>query len=58
MREQGLNLGGEQSGHIVYLDHQTTGDGILTGLQILALLARQEKPLAELASVIDRFPQV
>ncbi len=58
MRQEGLNLGGEQSGHIVYLDHQTTGDGILTGLQILALLARQEKPLAELASVIDRLPQV
>jgi phosphoglucosamine mutase len=51
-------LGGEQSGHIIMLDHATTGDGLLTGLQFLAEAVRQDKPVAELASVITRYPQV
>jgi phosphoglucosamine mutase len=51
-------LGGEQSGHIIMLDHSTTGDGMLTGLHLLAETARQGKPLAELASVMTRYPQV
>jgi phosphoglucosamine mutase len=51
-------LGGEQSGHIIMLDHATTGDGLLTGLHLLAETARQGRPLAEVASVMTRYPQV
>ncbi|MGO8958797.1 MAG: phosphoglucosamine mutase [Streptosporangiaceae bacterium] len=51
-------LGGEQSGHIIMLDHATTGDGLLTGLQLLAEAARQDRPLAQLVSVMTRYPQV
>jgi phosphoglucosamine mutase len=51
-------LGGEQSGHIIMLDHATTGDGMLTGLHLLAETARQGRPLAELASVMTKYPQV
>ncbi|MBF4574876.1 phosphoglucosamine mutase [Frondihabitans sp. VKM Ac-2883] len=58
MNEHGYNLGGEQSGHIVFADHATTGDGILTGLSIVAEMARTGKTLAELASVMTVFPQI
>jgi phosphoglucosamine mutase len=51
-------LGGEQSGHVIMLDHSTTGDGMLTGLHLLAEVARQGRPLAEVASVMTRYPQV
>ncbi len=51
-------IGGEQSGHIVMLDHATTGDGLLTGLHLLAEMARQGRPLADLVSVMTRYPQV
>jgi phosphoglucosamine mutase len=51
-------LGGEQSGHIIMLDHATTGDGLLTGLQLLAEAVRQDRPLAELAGVMTKYPQV
>jgi phosphoglucosamine mutase len=51
-------LGGEQSGHIIMLDHATTGDGLLTGLHLLAEAARQRRPLADLVSVMTRYPQV
>jgi phosphoglucosamine mutase len=51
-------LGGEQSGHIIMLDHATTGDGLLTGLQLLAEVVRQGKPLSELVSVMTKYPQV
>ncbi len=51
-------LGGEQSGHIIMLDHATTGDGMLTGLHLLAETVRQGQPLAALASVMMRYPQV
>jgi phosphoglucosamine mutase len=50
-------LGGEQSGHIIMLDHATTGDGLLTALQLLAEMARQDTPLADLAAVMTRYPQ-
>ncbi len=50
-------LGGEQSGHIIMLDHATTGDGMLTALHLLAETARQGRPLAELAAVMTRYPQ-
>ncbi len=51
-------LGGEQSGHIIMLDYATTGDGMLTGLHLLAETARQGRPLAEVVSVMTRYPQV
>jgi phosphoglucosamine mutase len=54
----GYNLGGEQSGHIVFLDHNTTGDGAITCLQVLALLMEKGKRLSELRKVMTRLPQV
>ncbi|CAB4679878.1 MAG: phosphoglucosamine mutase [Actinobacteria bacterium] len=51
-------LGGEQSGHIIMRDFANTGDGLLTALQLMSVMARSKKPLAELAKVMDRFPQV
>ena len=58
MNATGDNLGGEQSGHIILSDHANTGDGILTALSLMQVLARSGKPLAELAKVMVRFPQV
>ncbi|MFN3707679.1 phosphoglucosamine mutase [Microcella sp.] len=58
LAEHGLSLGGEQSGHLIMSDHATTGDGILTGLQLAAEMARTGKTLEELASVMTVFPQV
>ncbi len=58
MARGGWTLGGEQSGHIVFRDLATTGDGMLTGLQLLDVVARSGKSLAELASVMTRMPQV
>lgn len=57
MRKGGYNVGGEQSGHIVFLDHNTTGDGTLAALQLLSVLKRQNKPLSELAKVVTKYPQ-
>jgi phosphoglucosamine mutase len=58
MRAGQYVLGGEQSGHVIMLDHATTGDGILTGLQLLDAMARRGQPLGELAKVMTRYPQV
>ncbi len=58
MRRGSYNLGGEQSGHIIFLDHATTGDGIITALQVLSLMRRTERPLSELAAIMERYPQV
>src|SRR5688572_18255708 len=58
MRERGLTLGGEQSGHIVFLDHATTGDGIVAALRVLAAVVQERKPLSELARAMTRYPQV
>ncbi|MFC6086949.1 phosphoglucosamine mutase [Sphaerisporangium aureirubrum] len=58
MKEGGFNLGGEQSGHVVMLDHATTGDGLLTSLHLLAEVARSGRPLDELAAAMTRLPQV
>ena len=58
MKAGGFCLGGEQSGHVVLLDEATTGDGLLTGLHLLARVAATGKPLAELAGVVHRLPQV
>ena len=57
MRRSGHSLGGEQSGHLVFLDHATTGDGTLAALQLLAVMCRQQKPLSELASIFEPVPQ-
>ena len=58
MKAGGFGLGGEQSGHVIMLDHATTGDGTLTALHLMARVAATGKPLAELAAVMDRLPQV
>jgi phosphoglucosamine mutase len=59
MRRRGFNFGGEQSGHLIFLDHATTGDGLVAAMQVLAILKREERPLSELAAeVMDRVPQV
>ncbi|MDX3094174.1 phosphoglucosamine mutase [Streptomyces sp. ME01-24h] len=58
MKEHGYALGGEQSGHVIILDHATTGDGTLTGLMLAARVAASGRSLAELAAVMERLPQV
>jgi len=58
MRRGGYNLGGEQSGHILFLDDSTTGDGIMSALQVLALMARSGKNLSDLNEGFERFPQI
>ncbi|ASN03627.1 phosphoglucosamine mutase [Virgibacillus necropolis] len=58
MRKGGYNLGGEQSGHIIFLDYITTGDGLLTALQLVNVLKETGKPLSELAAEMEIFPQV
>jgi phosphoglucosamine mutase len=57
MRQNGYNLGGEQSGHMIFLDHGTTGDGILSALQVLAVMLRDGRPLSELKKIMDHYPQ-
>ncbi len=57
LRDGDLSLGGEQSGHLVFLDHATTGDGLVTGLALLSRMAATGSSLAELAAVIQRLPQ-
>jgi phosphoglucosamine mutase len=57
MRRDGSVLGGEQSGHVIALDHQTTGDGPLTATLVLAALARSGQTLAEAAQAVEKFPQ-
>jgi phosphoglucosamine mutase len=58
MLANGHRLGGEQSGHIIMRDFANTGDGLLTALQLMSTMASSKKPLAQLASVMSRFPQV
>ncbi|MGE3152388.1 MAG: phosphoglucosamine mutase [Nitrospiraceae bacterium] len=58
MIADGYNFGGEQSGHMIFLDHNTTGDGLIAGLQVLSLMKRTGKPLSELADAMTRIPQV
>jgi phosphoglucosamine mutase len=57
LRAGGLSLGGEQSGHLVFLDHATTGDGLLTGLSLLSRMVATGGSLADLAAVVQRLPQ-
>jgi len=58
MGEEKLSLGGEQSGHIIFLEHNTTGDGVLSALQLLSIMARTGKPLSELKKRMRKFPQL
>ncbi len=58
MREGGFNLGGEQSGHVVFLDHNTSGDGLITALQVLAIMRRKGRMLSELTTDFVRYPQI
>ena len=58
MLEGGFNLGGEQSGHVIFLEHSTTGDGILTGLKLLELLVSTSDSMSKLASSVEVLPQV
>jgi len=59
MRAKGYNFGGEQSGHMIFLDHASTGDGLVAALQLLSYVLREERPLSELASTsMQRVPQV
>ncbi|NGP45680.1 phosphoglucosamine mutase [Bacillaceae bacterium SIJ1] len=57
MRKNGYNLGGEQSGHIIFLDYNTTGDGLLSALQLVNILKSTGKPLSELTAGMEKFPQ-
>ena len=58
MREQGFNLGGEQSGHIILLDHCTTGDGLVAALQLLAIVKRQRQPVSQVCRRFEPVPQI
>lgn len=58
LRSSGMNLGGEQSGHILLTDYSTTGDGLVAALQVLAVLKEQNRPFSEIAHVFDPMPQV
>lgn len=57
MQAKGASIGGEESGHVIFLEHHTTGDGIITALQVLAAMKKEQKPLSELAQVMRVFPQ-
>jgi phosphoglucosamine mutase len=57
MRKKGYTLGGEQSGHIIFLNHNTTGDGVITALQTLAIMKRRGKKLSQLAKAMTKYPQ-
>ncbi|SDN54232.1 phosphoglucosamine mutase [Fictibacillus solisalsi] len=58
MRKNGYNLGGEQSGHIIFLDHTTTGDGMLSAIQLASIVKQSKRPLSELANEMKKFPQL
>jgi phosphoglucosamine mutase len=58
MQKKDAVIGGEDSGHIIFLDHHTAGDGILSALQLLAVMKKKNKPVSELAKVMKVFPQI
>jgi phosphoglucosamine mutase len=58
MRHGGYNFGGEQSGHLIFLDHMTTGDGVVAALNLLAIMTAEGEKLSKLACIMDRYPQV
>jgi phosphoglucosamine mutase len=57
MLRLGSIIGGEESGHVIFLNHHTTGDGILTAMQLISVMLKTGKPLSELAQLMDVFPQ-
>ena len=57
MRQNGATLGGEQSGHIIFMQYSTTGDGLLAALQLLKIMREQDRPLSELAGLLTPYPQ-
>ena len=58
MREHGFNVGGEQSGHIILSDYSTTGDGLVSALQVLAVVQRRQRPVSEVCHLVDPLPQI
>jgi phosphoglucosamine mutase len=58
MKKNGFNLGGEQSGHIIFLDYITTGDGMLSAIQLVNIMKETGKPLSQLANEMKKFPQL
>jgi phosphoglucosamine mutase len=58
MQAMNATLGGEQSGHIIFLDHNTTGDGLVTAIQLASIVKQEGRPLSELVTVMERYPQV
>ena len=58
MRAKGASIGGEECGHLIFLQHHTTGDGIITALQVLAAMKKDQKPLSELTQIMKVFPQM
>ncbi len=58
MLKSGYNFGGEQSGHLIFLEHSTTGDGLLTAIQILKILKRTDKTITELCECMKKYPQI
>jgi phosphoglucosamine mutase len=58
MLRNGFNLGGEQSGHLIFRDYSSTGDGLVSALQILRIMKERDKPLSQLARCWTRFPQL
>lgn len=58
MQARGASIGGEDSGHLIFLQHHTTGDGIITALQVVAAMKKEGKPLSELAKIMKVFPQM
>jgi phosphoglucosamine mutase len=58
MLKEGCNLGGEPSGHIIFMDHNTTGDGLITALQVISLLQKTGKPLSEITNCMSPLPQI
>lgn len=58
MRREGAMLGGEQSGHLIYMDHSTTGDGLLAALQLLRIMCEKKQPMSALSNLLQPFPQV
>ena len=57
MRKNGYSFGGEQSGHLIFLEHATTGDGTVAALALLSVMVQSQKPISELAKVMDIYPQ-
>jgi phosphoglucosamine mutase len=58
LRGESLSFGGEQSGHLIFMEHTTTGDGVVAALQVLSIMVSEQRPLSELAHVMKRVPQV